>query len=261
MKVEVFISTINGRITDIEENTLSYEELTIINQKPLKLNDTLEVTQKGHIKWVDIDQKGLSKSRNLAINMAKEDIIYLTDDDIVLKKNFYDIISKSFKDNPNYDILAFNVKGIEKEFKEMVTEEKELNLLSSMKLSSVQIVFKLDFIKSQNIQFDERFGAGAKYSMGEENILLFDALKKGAKIKYIPETIALLHLGESTWFEGFNEKYLFDKGANFWRMFGFFAPLYALTYCIRKRKLFQHNISLLKAYSSTLKGMKSFLGN
>lgn len=259
MDIQVFISTINKKVEEIAPDTLSYEKLIVINQKPKLLDDSYKVTYKDKTQWIDIDQKGLSKSRNYAMNMANAEAIYLTDDDIVLKNNFKEIITRSFQDNPRYDILAFNVKGIEEKFKEMVTYEKELNLVTSMKLSSVQIVFRLEFLRNNNIQFDERFGAGATYSMGEENILLFDAIKKGAKIKFIPETIADLHMGDSTWFQGFNEKYLFDKGATFWRMFGLLAPLYSLTYCLRKRKLYQENMGIIKAYVSTLKGMKSFL--
>src|SRR5699024_3127908 len=161
----------------------------------------------------------------------------LADDDIELKSNFNEIIIKSFVENPEYDILAFDLERIGSTSRKNSSKEKEINVLTSMRLSSAQLTFKLDFLRENGITFDERFGAGSKYSMGEENILLLDALKKGANIKYIPKVIATLYMGNSTWFEGFNEKYLFDKGAIFWRMFGYFAPIYSLTYCIRKRKL------------------------
>lgn len=259
MDIQVFISTINKKLDEIDDNTLDYNELTIINQRPKLCDGSYQIQQKGAIKWVDYDEKGLSKSRNLALNMASSEGVYLTDDDIVLRDNFNDIIATALIENPDYDILAFNIEGIEKEFKKMVTQESDLNLLTSMKLSSVQIVFRTSFLKKYNIKFDERFGAGAKYSMGEENIILFDAIKKGAKIKFIPETIAFLHIGNSTWFKGFNQKYLFDKGASFWRMFGILAPVYSFTYCVRKNKLFREYMNIPKAYFYTLKGMSSII--
>lgn len=259
MDIEVFISTINKQIEEIDKGTLTYKDLTVINQKPDTLDGTIKITSKESVKWIDYDQKGLSKSRNLGLSMATSELIYLTDDDIVLKDNFKEIVTRAFINNSEYDIIAFNIEGIEEEFKKLETREKDLNLLTSMKLSSVQIVYRTSFLKEKNIEFDERFGAGAEYSMGEENIILFDAIKKGAKIKFIPETIAYLHIGSSTWFKGFNSKYLHDKGASFWRMFGVLAPLYSLTYCIRKNKLYKEHMSILVAYIKTLQGMLSVL--
>lgn len=120
-----------------------------------------------------------------------------------------------------------------------------------MKLSSVQMIYRLDFLNKNELRFDELFG--------EENIMLFDALKNGTKIKVIPETIAKLHIGESTWFEGFNENYLFNRGATFKRMFGVLAPLYALTYCLRKYSKYKNNLSFVEAYRASLRGMKDFI--
>lgn len=261
MELQIIISSINRQPIDINSETIKYPNLIVINQIPNKLDLNINEENINGLRWINIDQKGLSKSRNHALEISEADIIYLTDDDIVLKENFREIVIKSFIDNPEIDILAFNIKGIEEEFKKEVTKEKKIGFLGSMKLSSVQLVYKQEFIKKNNIKFDELFGAGSKYTMGEENIFLFDALKKGAKIKFIPQTIAKLHIGKSTWFEGLNSKYLFDKGASFWRMFGWFAPVYSLTYCVRKRNEYKKYLSFFEAYRQTLYGMKDYLKN
>lgn len=261
MKIEVFISSLKNNIKDIDVNTKKHPNVTVINQLPETLNNQFKVEKNNGITWIDIDQRGLSKSRNCAIDLANADYLYLTDDDIVLEDNFELLVSKAINENPKTDIFAFNIQGIEKEFKKVRTSEKKINYLTSMKLSSVQMVYKLDFLNENKLRFDELFGAGAKYQFGEENIMLFDALKQGAKIKFIPETIAKLHIGESTWFEGFNEKYLFNRGATFWRMFGVLAPLYSLTYCVRKHKKYKNNLNFIKAYWASIKGMKDFLKN
>jgi len=259
MKLQIFISSINRQPEYIASSTKKYSNLVVINQVPEKHDGKVTREFLDGIEWINIDQKGLSKSRNYALDNAQGDILYLTDDDIVLEEETEEIILESFLANPGYDILAFNIEGIEEEFKKEVTEEKEIGFLRSMKLSSVQLVIKSSFIKENELRFDELFGAGAKYTMGEENIFLFDALKKGAKIKFIPKTIAKLHIGDSTWFEGMNEKYLFDKGASFWRMFGRLAPFYSLTYCFRKKAEYKENLGFFEAYLQTLKGMRNYL--
>lgn len=259
MKVQVLISSLNNQPEDIATETFTYPNLIIVNQVPDKLDSRIDKREIKGVKWIDVDQKGLSKSRNMALEFSNADIIYLTDDDIVLREDFDTIVKEAFASNPDFDILAFNVKGIEKEFKKEVTIEKKLGYFGSMKLSSVQIVFRKNFIKETGIKFDELFGAGAQYTMGEENIFLFDALKKGAKIKFIPQTIADLHIGNSTWFQGLNAKYLFDKGASFWRMFGVLAPVYSFTYCIRKKNEYREHLGFFEAYRRTLDGMRNYL--
>lgn len=261
MKIQVFISSLENKIEDIDVNTRKQSNVTVINQLPKKVDNRVKFKKNKALTWIDIDQVGLSKSRNYAIDLADADYVYLTDDDIVLEDNFVPLVKKAIEKNTDTDIFAFNVKGIEREFKKEVTSEKKINYLTSMKLSSVQVVYRLDFLNNNKLRFDELFGAGAKYQFGEENIMLFDALKNGAKIKFIPETIAKLHIGDSTWFDGFNEQYLFNRGATFWRMFGVLAPLYSLSYCLRKHGEYKSNLSFINAYRASIRGMRDFRKN
>lgn len=259
MRLQVLMSSFENKIEEIHDTALAFNSLTVINQIPEKLNDKSIRKKINNVVWIDIDQKGLSKSRNLAISISEGEFIYLADDDIELKDDFEQIIYKSFLDNPNYDILAFDFERVNDSTKKKKIKAKDINYLTSMQLSSVQLVFKSNFFKKNKLYFDERFGAGAKYSMGEENIFLFDALKKNAKIKYIPKTIVKLHPGESTWFRGFNKEFFFDRGATYWRMFSIFAPAFSLVYCLRKRNLYKDNIGILTAFFHSIRGMKEFI--
>lgn len=257
MDIEIIISTMNNNIDNFDIKQLNLHKVTIINQIPDRCDNKSEEFNIGNIKWINVDQKGLSKSRNLALEITSSDYIYLTDDDVVLNDKFKETVIDSIESNPAVDILAFQVSGIERKFKEYSSEEIDINYINSMKLSSVQLVMKSDFIKKNNLYYDELFGTGSKYRMGEENIFLFDALKKSAKIKYIPREIAKVHLGESSWFNGFNEKYFFDRGAVFYRMFeNHLARLYCILFCLRKYKLYSNEINFIKAYKQMIKGMK-----
>lgn len=87
-----------------------------------------------------------------------------------------------------------------------------------MKLSSVEVAFRLDSIKKNGICFNEYFGAGSRFYMGEENIFLFDCLKRGLKILYVPIKVADLHIQNSSWFNGFDKTYFINRGASFTAM-------------------------------------------
>lgn len=258
MHLQILISSLNLKLADMDNKTKKFSDLVVINQVPSKLDGSVRKEVRENLQWIDIDQKGLSKSRNYALEISNAEIIYLTDDDVVIKDDINKTIIEGFQKNPEYDILAFDFEVVGKPNKFFATTEKEIGYFNSLRLSSVQLALKSEFIEKNELKFDELFGAGSKYSMGEENIFLFDALKKGAKIKYIPKDIIKLHKGESTWFRGFNEKFFFDRGASYWRMFGLIAPVLSLVFCIKKYKLYSKNISLVKAYLLTLKGMKDY---
>lgn len=264
MKIEIIVSTLDNIFDNIDESIKKYKNVTIINQKSSSRNiDDKEVKNKkiNNLNWIDINQIGLSKSRNYALDLATADYLYLTDDDIVLSPSFEEIVQETIKNNQKVDILAFKVGGIEKEFKKYPSRELNIGFLRSLKLSSVQLVICKDFIQKNKIKYDELFGAGAEYKMGEENIFLFDALKKGAKIKFIPKEIAKVHLNESSWFTGYDRKYFIDRGAIFHRMFGVFSGIYSMIFCVRKQKLYNKNFSIMKAYKYTQIGKKQYKKN
>ena len=57
------------------------------------------------------------------------------------------------------------------------------------------------------------FGGGAKYSAGEDSIFLKSCLDNGLKIYAVPYALAFLNDDRpSTWFNGYTDKYFFDKG-------------------------------------------------
>lgn len=251
MKINVYISTINNTYSNINFKRLLVENLTIINQRPVDLSNKYKETLIDNVTWVDIDQKGLSMSRNFAIEHADSSYVYLTDDDVEIYKGFEKTISEVATEYSEYDVLAFKIDGLND-----YETEKDISYRKSLSLSSVQLVYKLDFLHKYHLRFDERFGTGSKYSMGEENIFLFDALKSDAKIKYLPIEIGKLHDSESTWFKGFNQKYFFDRGATYARMFG--KPvgfLVSLAFCAMKFKLYKETINPFKAYKSMVRGI------
>ena len=200
-----------SNISLLDSSLIEFQNVMVINQDPIKKNNSIKKNLENDINWFDFDAIGLSQSRNMGIRLATDEYIYLTDDDIVINENFDFEVNRAIKNNPDVDILAFQVGGIEKEYKSYKEKEKDINYLGSLQLSSVQLVMKKSFIMKHRLQYDESFGAGAKYKMGEENIFLIDALRKGARIKYVPIEIAKVHVGESSWFTGFNNCLLYTS--------------------------------------------------
>ena len=95
--------------------------------------------------------------------------------------------------------------------------------------------------------------------MGEENAMLFQCLRKKLRIYYVPQIIADLHVGNSTWFNGRNERYFIGKGAAFTAMNTPFTNLLILQFAIRKRALYQNEASMWEAISRMMKGKRLYI--
>lgn len=258
MKVQILVSTMN-----LNDAHLLYDKMNIksdsiiINQCEQEGKKRYDI--KGKILEVNsYKEKGLSKSRNRALENANAEICVISDDDVKFIDYADKIISKAFEQNPNYDIIAFQVEGIDQVFKKYPLKAKTIGYISSMKIASVEIAFRLSSIREKEIKFNELFGSGAKYNMGEENIFLYECLRRGLKIKYVPTKIADLYVGDSSWFKGYTDKYFIDKGAAFTAMSKKCSLFLIIQFVIRKYLLYKSEKSLLDALMLMIKGRRLY---
>lgn len=255
MKLEVLLSTMFKENIEFVNKMNIYDDCIIINQTDY---ESYKEYNK-NIKFISTIERGLSKSRNMAIKNSKADICLLADDDLKYVKNYKKIVMDMFDKNPQVDILCFCVEGINKKFKNYPNIEKNLNFITSMKVSSVEIAFRREKIINNKIMFKEMFGTGSGcYNMGEENIFLSECIKKKLKIKFVPIKIADLYIGKSSWFNGYNNKYFFDRGAVFTAMNKRYSYLLILQFAIRKYSLYKSEISFKNALLEMLRGRKDY---
>lgn len=251
MNIEVLISTMN-----LENNRKLLKKMNIstpsvtINQITATNKSLINTTESDSIHRVySYSEKGLSKSRNKAMQKSKSDICILADDDIKYVDNYQKIVQNAYNTYKNADIIAFYVgNNINKK------ECKRINYLSSLKIKSVQITYKREKLKKTGILFDENYGTGTKICIGEENIFLYDCLRKKLKVYYISEKIAELLPSSSSWFKGYTKNYFLVKGSAFYRMTKWFYPFLIVQFAIRKRKLYSMNLKLTDAIKYMFQG-------
>lgn len=237
MKVEVLISTMHQKEGDYSllDRMQIFTDAIVVNQCDRNSIEKFSYNNR-QVLWINSTDRGVSKSRNKAIDNATGDYCVLADDDEVFHSNYELIIGKVSTNNPDADILRFQIYGIETVFKEYSPEQYQMGYLQTMKASSVELVFKLSSIRTNKIQFDELIGSGTKYVAGEENAFLWLCLRKGLKILAVPQIIADLHMGDSTWFKGYNADYFIGKGAAFTAMSQKAAYLLITQFAIRRKK-------------------------
>lgn len=229
-------------------------DCVIVNQ--CNKNNFEYIKYKNHrITIIYSDTRGLSKSRNIALQNAKADIVSIADDDMRYIDGYSEIILNAHITYSD-DIITFQVNDDKKYPK----NEKRITRFKCH-ANSVELTMKLDSIKNINISFNELFGSGSEYfHHGEEKIFYNDCLLKNKHIKYIPLKIASLIKGDrpSTWFTGYNKKLFMDKGALYYELYKYFGLFYIIQFAIRKHGKYKENISLFKAVYYMLYGMSYY---
>ena len=200
-------------------------------------------------------ERGLSKSRNLALNYANADIIIIADDDLCYNDNYNETVIKAHTVHPEFDILTFNVNNNKK----YPSFEKKMDRLSIHNVGSNEITMKLASVK--NISFNILFGAGSSYfQCGEEIIFLNTCLNKKKEVMHIPQKIGYLceNSRPSTWFTSFNKEYMISHGAIYYELSHFLALPYILQFAIRKFTLYKKDINIFSAIYYMLFGISKY---
>ncbi len=260
MKIQVLLSAMFLDDASYADTLHISSDAVIVNQCDRTNETKLERvslsggTQK--ITYIETTERGLSKSRNMAIAHAEAEVCILCDNDVEYVEDYEKRICKAFDSHPNADIIVFYIKRKEKPIPNF-PKEKRMGYLSVLKIFSPEIAFRKEAVS--DIQFNELFGAGAKYIMGEENIFLYDCLRKKKKIIYLPVQIASLREEPSTWFKGYDEQFFISRGANYCAMTERLSFFLILQFALRKYKLYCESVNCSAAIRLMLKGRREFL--
>ena len=210
-------------------------------------------TQSGTVRMFSTQQRGLTKSRNMAIAHAAADVCLICDDDESFLPDYQQRILSAYGVLPQADVIVFKMVNRPPSFSDRIMR---LRFPKTMKVSSWQISFRRKNLAEAGIRFDELLGAGTGNGAEEELKFLLDCEKAGLAIYYVPTEIASVAQAESTWFNGFDEKFFENRGATTRYILGFWlASIYALYYVFRKKSLYQNNLSPFRALGATVRGI------
>ncbi len=132
---------------------------------------------------------GLSANRNYAMRHSVGDIILFADDDNRYTWECFDRLLDVFRKNPNADAICFRSVSYKGCFQRKFPDcSFELNSPpKGYYVRSCEIVLR----QNKNYpEFDTHFGLGSEYlACGEEEVFVYDLIKKGYKVIYCPVTI------------------------------------------------------------------------
>ncbi|MEZ4802156.1 MAG: glycosyltransferase family A protein [Gelidibacter sp.] len=240
IQLEILVSTLNRNSLDFLEvmfqnNTISDYQILVINQTS---EDCTLHSNDSNIRIINSYEKGLSKSRNLAIENAIGHICLLADDDIVYIKGFEKPILESYSKLDNADVITFQTLTTEsRPYSNYPKQTLKLKGFSKMVLS-IEITFKRESIVKSSIRFNEHFGLGATFQDSENYIFLTDLMKlKKINLFFAPEFI-VIHKPFSSSGDIVSDRFMFARSALYYKLYGNAVYIYVLKlifYLLRKK--------------------------
>lgn len=244
-KTIVIVSTMNRSGDDWDMRLCQSLNLNtpavIVNQCPdidKKIKEYVTFHKNKSIIVINSKQKGIGRSRNQGLLEIDNDLnivntspeekadnskyVLLADDDIRYVDDYSQLVSYYFEvlkcDALVFNIKAKNLSDTRVKDKE-ITHTKRVRWYDCLRYGAVRIAVKKEFLDKHNIWFSLEHGGGAKYQYGEDSLFIHDLLKAGAKIMTVPETLCSCDYSESSWFKGYDEKFFYDMGVLFYKLF------------------------------------------
>jgi glycosyltransferase involved in cell wall biosynthesis len=223
------VSTVESKLLDNVDfmNQLAKinDPIVIVNQFRDQPLDASNLGQ--NVQVINTKSRGLSQSRNVALKALDVDFVMICDDDVSLVPANIERIKKEIQKDPD---CALYFTRLQKKTGELWRENYEndafsitsLNFNSKLRIqriNSMEQVYNLRFLRSNQLIFNVDFGAGSsKFQLGEETLMSWSILKAGGVLRYLP-VVARVHppLSSGSTFSAQNAKAVF---AVQWKMFG-----------------------------------------
>jgi glycosyltransferase involved in cell wall biosynthesis len=220
--LEILVSTQNQTDFSFLERMFPFApfhqfHILVINQTSVKQALLSNFTT---VRVINSAEKGLSKSRNLALKNAVKKIVLIADDDVVYKAGFDAKIVEAFNKNPNSSVIHFQTETTEnKLFWSYPEKSKRLNVNRLTNVLSIEIAIKTTDFKNSGLLFDELFGLGAQFEDAETFFFLRVAFYKKKEVLFYPETI-VIHPPVTSSDEVESDRKIYAKMAGFQKRFG-----------------------------------------
>jgi glycosyltransferase involved in cell wall biosynthesis len=180
----------------------------------LIINQTTEnhIIQAEHlppnIRVFNVYERGLSKSRNLALEKAEKDVLLIADDDVKYREGFAESIIKSHT-GTDVPVLIFPIS--DEKGAALGLRLKNSRILKGRDFKDVfspQISLKRSVFFQYGVRFDERFGLGARYPDAENFVFLKTLERLKIPVAYAGVEPIAIH-------PRLNSSYFIEKDENF----------------------------------------------
>ncbi len=255
MSVQLLVSCVDKNIPELIEKMKVAGPAVIVNQCSEDKEERMEF---GGF-WLHIyyrKERGVGRSRNLALSKADQDICLFSDEDIVYTEGYQKLKEAEFQAHPEADGILFQVEVDPSRKTYQNDAWGKVSIFNCGRYPAYSMAFRREKLQRTGVEFSLLFGGGAPYSNGEDSLFISQLIKAGLAIYKSPVCIGEEIPRPSTWFTGYHEKFFFDRGVLYHFLYGAMAPVWGLRFAFCKRKEMCRDIPWPKAFKLILQGIK-----
>ena len=264
MKLQIIVTTMHQNDFSIIDKMKIVSDVIITNQSDSN-SISFKRIKNGEALLVTTTSRGLSRNRNIGIEFlsSNSDYVMFADDDLIFNNEYLTLIEDEFKTHPGADAIKFNLSNLSTVRKISMSPTTSFKKATRRSVSASGVwglVIKKSSLIKYNLRFNELFGTGTENYCGEDTIFFQEMINKGIKLYLSPINIAGIDQTESSWFEGYTEKYFKTTGMVLAAIYPMLSYLLALrgAYRFSKRKKCSLNfIQIFKCYLIGIHDYKS----
>lgn len=255
MRVQVLASVVNQDVHELADRMHLETDAIFVNQCDHFAVEEFE-RKNCRIRVFHMAERGVGRSRNTALMRADDEICLFSDQDIIYDPGYELLIAQEFEANPQADMILFNIQVGEERRTYYNKAWKRVHWYNCGRYGAVSFALRRSSLLESGVTFSLLFGGGALYSAGEDSLFLKEFMDKGYRVYASPVLIGRETEGASTWFEGYHEKFFYDRGVLYRYLYGFMARFWALRFLLVHQKKVCRQISWQHAYQIMLEGIK-----
>lgn len=260
MKVQVLVAALKQNPRQLADEMKLTSDAIIVNQCDSFSYEQWEKNGR-IIQAYCLPERGVGLSRNHSLMRATKEICLFSDQDIVYEENYEAMIVAEFEQNPDADMLVFNIEVEEKRRTYFNTQRKRVRFFNCGRYGAVSFAIRREALYQSGVTFSLLFGGGARYSNGEDSLFIKEFIGKGYKVYTAPVTIGREKPSESTWFHGYDEKFFVDRGVLYRYLYGYMAKPMALRFLLAHKQKMCQTVSVSQAYKYMKKGDREAKNN
>lgn len=139
-----------------------------------------------------LEGRGLSRNRNNALQHSKADVLVIADDDCRYTRASIESIRSAYRQHAAAGAICFEAASYDgtpfKAYPATTLSYGEA-CRQGYYPTSFELTFRRESLEHSGLRFDERFGLGAEFPAGEEEVLISDAERAGWRVLFVPECI------------------------------------------------------------------------
>jgi hypothetical protein len=199
------------------------------------------IPERSDIRVIALNSVGVTRSRNEAIRQAKGEVLIFGEEQVEWIQDNLDEVIALFELYPDLAIFLGRAEDENGNLRKRYGSKHTVSSVwNSSHVGTIELAVRPRMLLQNALAFDEEFGAGTENYLGDEYILVAEAIKANLRCEYFPITISR-HPTESSGTKFGSARDARARARVYKRVFGVLAPFVRFLVWARNPKRFGTN--------------------